>query len=79
MPCFSKILFLRVGSLLTKCTISTTAGTHVSKFLCSTILKETTNLITLLRTLGDGNMTYYELAEDVEDCAEEFMGLSISM
>jgi len=65
-----------VGSLITKCTISTTEGTHVSKFLCSTILKETGNLTTLLRTLGDGNMTYYELADDVEDHAEEFMELS---
>jgi hypothetical protein len=37
------------------------------------------NLTTLLRTLGDGNMHFYDLADDVEDVSEEFVELSKSM
>lgn len=65
-----------VGTLVNKCTSFSQQGSHVSKFLCSSVARESGNLIVLLRSLGENNMKFYDLADDVEDLSEDFVDLS---
>jgi hypothetical protein len=42
------------------------------------VARESGNLTVLLRTLGENNMRFYDLADDVEDLSEDFVDLSKS-